>query len=157
MFSWNSLASSMLQQMSAIWFLVPLPLSKSNLNTWKLMILLRQPVTSTWIKFQRVHSMFHSGQLQTVLWIYKCYVCGCRQKHLEVLFPFILGNLSDAKKSSTKLCWPYPKTVSHLSPLWPTLTSGALHHGINVHFTSQCQQCKKNYKIQFQILLSKCS
>ena len=35
MFFWNSPAFSMIQQMLAIWSLLPLPFSKSSLNIWK--------------------------------------------------------------------------------------------------------------------------
>ena len=35
MFFWNSLAFSMIQQMLAIWSLVPLPFLKGSLNIWK--------------------------------------------------------------------------------------------------------------------------
>ena len=38
MFFWNSLAYLMIQWMLAIWSLVPLPFSKSNLNIWKFMV-----------------------------------------------------------------------------------------------------------------------
>ena len=38
MFFWNSLAFSKIQQMLAIWSLVPLPFFKSSLNIWKFMV-----------------------------------------------------------------------------------------------------------------------
>ena len=38
MFFWNSLAFSMIQRMSAIWSLVPLPFLKPSLNIWKFTI-----------------------------------------------------------------------------------------------------------------------
>ena len=37
-FFWNSLAFSTIQQMLAIWSLVPLPFLKSSLNIWKFMV-----------------------------------------------------------------------------------------------------------------------
>ena len=39
MFFWNSLTLSMIQQMLAIWSLVPLPFSISSLNIWKFSVL----------------------------------------------------------------------------------------------------------------------
>ena len=38
MFFWNALAFLMIQQMLAIWSLVPLPFSKSGLNIWKFIV-----------------------------------------------------------------------------------------------------------------------
>ena len=45
MFFWNSLAFSMIQEMLAIWSLLPLPFLKSSLNIWKFSVhVLLKPV-----------------------------------------------------------------------------------------------------------------
>ena len=112
--------------------------SKSSLNIWKFTIILRQPITSTWMKScVCVHSMFHSGQLQARLGIYKCYVCGWQTKVLRSFISIYIGQSVRCQGIQHKtVLTPLKDTISGWSPLWPPLTSGALHNGINLNFTS---------------------
>ena len=66
MFFWNSLAFTMIQQMLAIWSLVPLPFSKSSLNIWKFMVhvlFVEAWLGEFWGGLLRVHLPFYWGIL----------------------------------------------------------------------------------------------